>query len=148
MVRHHPGGQALGTEACDDRLTLSVIIRTPHVHTRELGHPARSGFAFSDRDLAAPAELPRRWHARCFSTTAQVGGAAGRETLASAAVEKLAVVKRRPPEERIMTLLDLVTAVAESAKTDAEVVATVSHLINTGKIKLVGNFRGNDVQVI
>ncbi len=45
------------------------------------------------------------------------------------------------------TLLDLVAAVAESAKTEAEVVATVTHLINSGQIKLIGNFQGADVRV-
>ncbi len=50
-------------------------------------------------------------------------------------------------EARVTTLLDLVAAVAESAKTEAEVVATVTHLINSGQIKLIGNFQGADVRV-
>ena len=41
-----------------------------------------------------------------------------------------------------VTLLDLVTAVAQYARTDAEVVATVVYLVNTGKVTLGGNFRG------
>ncbi len=48
---------------------------------------------------------------------------------------------------RVTTLLDLVAAVAESAKTEAEVVATVTHLINSGQIRLIGNFQGADVRV-
>jgi hypothetical protein len=45
------------------------------------------------------------------------------------------------------TLLDLVAAVSEVAKTEAEVVATVQHLINSGRVRLVGHFRGPDVKV-
>jgi hypothetical protein len=48
---------------------------------------------------------------------------------------------------QVLTLLDLVTAVSEAAESEAEVVATVTHLINTGKIRLVGNFQGADVRV-
>ena len=48
---------------------------------------------------------------------------------------------------QVMTLLDLVSSIAASAETDAEVVATVTDLINSGKIRLIGNFRGADVRV-
>lgn len=53
------------------------------------------------------------------------------------------------PDQQIqeITLLELVTAVAEHADSDAEVVATVAHLLNTGRVKLVGNFLGKDVRV-
>jgi len=44
-----------------------------------------------------------------------------------------------------LTLLDLVSAIADEAQTDEEVVATVQHLIESGKVRLVGNFRSNDV---
>ena len=40
------------------------------------------------------------------------------------------------------TLLDLVTAVSEVSRTEAEVIATVVHLVNSGKVTLCGNFRG------
>ena len=40
-----------------------------------------------------------------------------------------------------VTLLDLVKAVSEYARTDAEVVATVVHLVNSGTVRLCGNFR-------
>lgn len=40
------------------------------------------------------------------------------------------------------TLLDLVQAVSEYAQTDAEVVATVATLINSGKVRLCGKFAG------
>jgi len=41
-----------------------------------------------------------------------------------------------------LTLLDLVKAVSDSANTDAEVVSTVVHLVNSGAVQLCGNFRG------
>jgi hypothetical protein len=41
-----------------------------------------------------------------------------------------------------ITLLDLVQAVSESAATEAEVVATIVHLVNSGIVQLCGNFRG------
>jgi hypothetical protein len=41
-----------------------------------------------------------------------------------------------------LTLLDLVTAVSEVATSEAEVVATVVHLVNSNRVQLCGNFRG------
>jgi hypothetical protein len=41
-----------------------------------------------------------------------------------------------------LTLLDLVKAVSDSAASEAEVVATVVHLVNSGIVQLCGNFRG------
>ena len=40
-----------------------------------------------------------------------------------------------------ITLLDLVTAVAASARSEAEIVATVVYLVNSGKVRLCGTFR-------
>ena len=40
------------------------------------------------------------------------------------------------------TLLDLVTAVSPFARTEAELIATVVYLVNSGKVTLCGNFRG------
>lgn len=41
-----------------------------------------------------------------------------------------------------ITLLDLVNAVSAHARSDAEVVATIVHLVNSGAVRLGGNFRG------
>jgi hypothetical protein len=41
-----------------------------------------------------------------------------------------------------VTLLDLVTTITEFAETEAEVIATVVYLVNSGKVTLCGNFRG------
>ncbi len=43
---------------------------------------------------------------------------------------------------RQTTLLELVKAVSDYADSDAEVVATVVHLVNSGMVQLCGNFRG------
>jgi benzoyl-CoA reductase/2-hydroxyglutaryl-CoA dehydratase subunit BcrC/BadD/HgdB len=44
-----------------------------------------------------------------------------------------------------LTLLDLVAAVADAARSEEEVVAAVQHLIESGRVTLVGNFRCGDV---
>jgi hypothetical protein len=41
-----------------------------------------------------------------------------------------------------LTLLDLITAVAEVTDSEAEVVTVVQHLVNSGRVRLIGNFRG------
>lgn len=41
-----------------------------------------------------------------------------------------------------MTLLELVNAVADYAPSDAEVIATVVHMVNSGAVRLCGNFKG------
>jgi hypothetical protein len=41
-----------------------------------------------------------------------------------------------------VTMHDLVSAVAESAKSDAEVVATVVHMVNAGLVNLDGKLKG------
>jgi len=40
------------------------------------------------------------------------------------------------------TLLELVEAVSDYAETDAETVATVVHLVNSGQVQLCGIFSG------
>jgi hypothetical protein len=40
------------------------------------------------------------------------------------------------------TLLDLVTCISEVTRDDREVVATVVDLINSGRVRLTGTFRG------
>lgn len=41
-----------------------------------------------------------------------------------------------------LTLLDLIEAVAEVTDSEAEQVSVVAHLVNSGRVRLVGNFRG------
>ena len=40
-----------------------------------------------------------------------------------------------------LTLLDLVQAICDVTDDDGEVVATVRHLLRSGKVRLCGNFR-------
>jgi hypothetical protein len=40
------------------------------------------------------------------------------------------------------TLLELMTAVTSEADNEAEVIATVVHLVNSGAVRLCGTFRG------
>jgi hypothetical protein len=46
-----------------------------------------------------------------------------------------------------LTLLDVVRTVSEYATSDTEVVATVIHLVNSGRVQLCGNFRGRRFDV-
>ena len=41
-----------------------------------------------------------------------------------------------------VTMLDLVTAISEDAVSEAEVIATVVYMVNSGRVRLNGNFRG------
>jgi hypothetical protein len=43
------------------------------------------------------------------------------------------------------TLLELVGAIAENANDDREIVATVLHLLRSGRVRLIGNFRDRRV---
>jgi len=40
-----------------------------------------------------------------------------------------------------MTLLDLVNLVVDGARSEAEVIATVVYLVNSGRVRLCGNFK-------
>ena len=41
-----------------------------------------------------------------------------------------------------VTLLDLVSAVGEYARSEAELIATVAYMVNQGHVRLCGTFRG------
>ena len=41
-----------------------------------------------------------------------------------------------------VTLLDLVNAVAQYARSDEEIIATVAYMVNGGRVRLCGNFKG------
>jgi hypothetical protein len=40
-----------------------------------------------------------------------------------------------------LTMLDLIEAVAEVTDSEAELVSTVAHLVNSGRVRLIGSFR-------
>ena len=48
-------------------------------------------------------------------------------------------------EQDPVTLLELVEAVADVTSDDREVVATVLHLLRSGRVRLIGSFRGEPV---
>jgi len=43
---------------------------------------------------------------------------------------------------RDVTMLELVTAVTEHARTEGEAIATIVHMINSGAVRLCGTFSG------
>jgi hypothetical protein len=45
-----------------------------------------------------------------------------------------------------MTLLELVQVICEVTHDDREVVATVRHMLRTGRVRLTGNFRGANLE--
>ena len=65
------------------------------------------------------------------------------------AVESMSAALRytscRPGEARKATLLELVTAIGETTEDDQEVVRTVLHLLETGRVRLCGNFRNRPI---
>jgi hypothetical protein len=50
-----------------------------------------------------------------------------------------------PGEGRRTTLLELVTAICDTTEDDQEVVRTVLHLLESGRVRLCGNFRGTPI---
>jgi hypothetical protein len=48
----------------------------------------------------------------------------------------------RLPGARVTTLLDLVRAIGDVTNDDREIVATVLHMLRSGRLRLSGNFRG------
>ncbi len=50
-------------------------------------------------------------------------------------------------EARSSTLLDLVTALAASGASEEEVVWAITHLVNSGRVRLVGQFLEAHIQI-
>jgi len=48
-------------------------------------------------------------------------------------------------EPQSMTLLELIDAVSEVSESEQEVVATVSYMLNSGRVRLAGSFRDTPV---
>ena len=44
--------------------------------------------------------------------------------------------------KRDVTMLELVTAVTEHTRTEGEAIATIVHMVNSGAVRLCGNFAG------
>lgn len=58
------------------------------------------------------------------------------------------VPERGPVEPAQTTLLDLVDVLAHEVASDAEVVAAVADLINSGRVRLVGSFCDRHVRIV
>ncbi len=56
-------------------------------------------------------------------------------------------IEGRFREARRSTLLDLVAAVADSGATEMEVVWAIVHMVNSGRVRLVGQFREAHIQI-
>ncbi len=55
--------------------------------------------------------------------------------------------ERHPAQARWVTLLDLVAALADSGASEDEVVWAIVHLVNSGRVRLVGQFREAHIQI-
>lgn len=51
-------------------------------------------------------------------------------------------------DDRKITLLELVDAVGEFARSDDEVVATVTHLVESGRVRLGGALAGATIALV
>lgn len=56
--------------------------------------------------------------------------------------------RRRPTGPHACTLLELVEVIGEVTDDDREVVATVIHLLESGQVRLCGNFRDEPLAMI
>jgi hypothetical protein len=55
-------------------------------------------------------------------------------------------IETNPSDEpQAVTLLELIDAVSEVSESEEEVVATVSHMLNSGRVRLTGNFRDTPI---
>jgi hypothetical protein len=63
------------------------------------------------------------------------------------AARRRALAAAQSGRAQTLTLLDLVAAIVDSGASETEVVATVTRLVNQGRVRLVGNFRGADVRI-
>ena len=66
----------------------------------------------------------------------------------SATIRKLPT-QSAPPKDEVVetTLLDLVQTLGELTPDDREVVATVIEMLHNGRVRLIGNFRGQRIAI-
>ncbi|MFQ5416917.1 MAG: hypothetical protein ACE5FL_07705 [Myxococcota bacterium] len=64
-----------------------------------------------------------------------------------AAAPSVATGSNSAAEPIRLTLLDLVEAVSDVTASDVEIVATVLHMLESGRVRLDGNFRGAPLSV-
>jgi hypothetical protein len=61
------------------------------------------------------------------------------------AARRLEALEAEP--ERAITLLELVVALVDAGASEQEVVSSVARLVNSGRVRLIGSFRGADVRI-
>jgi hypothetical protein len=66
--------------------------------------------------------------------------------MAAQAITAITTEARQQPES--LTLLELVRAVSESTNDDRLVIATVRHMLRSGRVKLRGCFRDEPIETL
>jgi hypothetical protein len=84
----------------------------------------------------------RRWHAFCFHCFPEDE----ESPMSAAATVARTQIAPGTANTRDVTLLELVSAISDVSRDDAEVVATILHLLRAGRVRLCGNFRGAPVE--
>ena len=85
--------------------------------------------------------LVNSWHGWCISTCTDCEEAMAMRT--SAATARIQTVREAGADAVVeTTLLELVTTLGEITEDDREVVSAVVELLRTGRVRLIGNFRG------
>ena len=57
-------------------------------------------------------------------------------------------IPQHTKQAQTRTLLDLVVTLAHFGMSDDEIVSSVTRLVNSGRVRLVGQFRGAHIQVM
>ncbi len=64
-----------------------------------------------------------------------------------AATSAQATIQAQPAQRRTLTLLELVSELVDAGGSDREVVAAVLGLLDTGRVRLIGQVREADLRV-
>ena len=78
---------------------------------------------------------------------AGLGQLSAQEVIMRSATPSLDSIEPESNPVQTLTLLDLVAALADSGMRDNQVVRAVAWLVNSGRVSLVGQFRGARIQV-
>src|SRR5262249_44422430 len=120
------------------RRLLRVTASIAHGSKRGPAEEGVSTVSGDNSTQCAPEETPLRpWTLdRPTNDPSEEVASSLREDAADTARREAGAMKTRT------TLLELVNAVSEFAETEAEVLATVVYLVNSGTVRLCGNFAG------
>lgn len=141
-----PGRVRRHEDAAEHPLTRMNCIRlelgTTNAKTLICIHSGDTKMAFNV-DL----ELPMREKAACGSAVSAHGRTPEMDQVSIAIpVDHIAMIheiQTNPSDEpQPVTLLELVEAVSEVSESEQEVLATVTYMLNSGRVRLSGSFRG------